>query len=357
MRKEILVALAGAALVAGCDPTCEPVPPGELGALTAWEQEFLAGGQLPDVPGRSFLTAEDGLRLAWTDWVPAAWDGSGPAVLLVHGSSSHGALYAALGQGLADEGVWARVIDLRGHGHSRCVAPGRCDPLEVPTYEESDITWPGRPGDSADVNQLTRDLQAHLTALARDVPGSPIFLAGHSAGAGLVARYVESAGMSHLGGVALIAPFFHADQPQNERLEWECGRVVGTTYARVDLGALGDAQRRNPHRYVLSLDKPPALVHPMDTLRYTMTTMQGLAVTDPQRFHAALTGPTLWVAAEHDGLLDLAASRREYARIPGGAGFVTVRETSHVGVTWSRPVARLLARFVRGAEVEGEVGP
>jgi alpha-beta hydrolase superfamily lysophospholipase len=331
----------------GCTPDCEPVPPGELGELTGWEQTFLEESRLPQVSdeARHFLSAEDGLQLAYTDWVPASWTGDGAVVLFVHGSSAHGALYAALGESMAEAGVYARIIDLRGHGYSRCVEPGRCDPMAVPDYAASDETWPGRPGDSADVNQLTRDLQAHLTDLARLHPRARLLLAGHSSGAGLVARYVEHAGMAHLDGVALLAPFLHADQPQNTRSEWECGRVVGTSYARVDLGALGDARRRNPHRYVLSLDKPPELIDPLDTLRYTLTTMEGLAVTDVERFHASLTGPTLWVAAEDDALMDLEASREVYARIPGGAGFVTVRDTSHVGIIWSAQVGQLLATF------------
>lgn len=346
-RRLAVVCVVIGALSLACAPECEPVPAGDLGELSTWELDFLQQKRLPEVAAREFLRAEDGLLLAYTDWIPAYWDGEGQALLLVHGSSAHGALYATLGQGLAQAGVYARLIDLRGHGHSRCVAPGRCDLLETPEYADSDTTWPGRPGDSADVHQLTRDLQGQLADLSNLWPNAQIFLAGHSSGAGLVARLVESSGMAHLDGVALLAPFHHADQPQNERSEWECGRVVGTSYARVDLGALGDARRRNPHRYVLSLDKPPSLIDPMDTLRYTLTTMEGLAVSDPQRFHAAFTGPTLWVAAEHDALLDLQASKDEYARMPGGVGFVTVKDTSHVGLIWSQSVAELLARFAK----------
>lgn len=57
----------------------------------------------------------------------------------------------------------------------------------------------------------------------------------------------------------------------------------------------------------------------------------------------SFTGPTLWVAGDQDALLDLERSQSEYERMPGRAGFVTVRETSHVGVSGSDKVAKVVA--------------
>ncbi len=281
-----------------CNDPCESVPDGSLGDLTSWEHEFLKQKKLPTVTSRAHLTAEDGLKLFYTDWVPENWNGQGPTVLLVHGSSAHSALYAVLGQELAAAGIFARLIDLRGHGHSRCTAPGVCDPNLKPSYDDNGQTWPGRPGDSADEHQMVRDLHLHLAHLAQQTPGTYPYLAGHSSGAGLVARYIEHVGTAQLSGAILLAPFLHADQPQNELQTWDCGKVVGTSYARVHLGALGDARRGNPHRYVLSLDKPPELIDDLDTLRYTYTTMNGLAVDDPTLALTTLVAPTLWIAAK-----------------------------------------------------------
>jgi alpha-beta hydrolase superfamily lysophospholipase len=327
-----------------CAPVCEPEPPGNIGAPTAWEARFLAERRLPEAPPLAGLIAEDGLLLAYSDYVPVAWNGQGAVVLVVHGSSARGALYSALGSGLARRGVYARLIDLRGHGNSRCSAKDVCGPDEV-SFSDDGRTWPGRPGDALDAQQHTRDLNAHLTDLRARFPSAPQFLAGHSSVAGLVARFVQANGMSALAGAMLLAPFIHPDQPQNHVQSWECGRVVGTTYARVDLGALGDAQRGNLHRYVLRLEKNAEYADPLDTLRYTYTAMTGLAATDASSFHAAFSRPTLWVQGDSDALFDAAASREEFARFPGRRGFVTVSETSHVGVIWSDAVSAVLAGF------------
>ncbi|MGH1344624.1 MAG: alpha/beta hydrolase [Nannocystales bacterium] len=346
------VALLG--LLASCSEPCRDAPQGDLGEPTAWEREFVSGDGLPESPEPEFLAAEDGLPLAYRDWVPTDWDGTGAMVLLLHGSSAYGELYAALGEGVAAEGVLLRIVDLRGHGLSSCVTPTECGTRSPRVYEDDGAYWPGRPGDALDPFQHARDVALHLEHLRAQWPAARLLLMGHSSGGGLVSRVVESGGMAGLDGAIVLAPFNHADQPQNELLSWDCGRGVGTAYAQVDLGALGDAMRDNPHRYVLDLVKNEEYRADLDTQRYTATTMLGLAVLDADRFHAAFVGPTLWVAGEEDALLDVEESRGEFDRMPGGTAFVTVTDTSHVGVTWSRGVAQLCARFAKDpSSVEG----
>ncbi|MCH9686526.1 MAG: alpha/beta hydrolase [Deltaproteobacteria bacterium] len=331
--------------VGACAEPCDPPPEGTLGAPEAWEQDFLAGPGLPPPPSISFLEAEDGLPLAYTDWIPDPWDGTGPVVVLVPGSSAYGELYSVLGAGLAARGVLARVIDVRGHGRSTCPTTACDDPEGVRAYVDDGAYWPGRPGDALDEDQHTRDLHSFVVDLERRWPDATLLLAGHSSGAGLVARYVERIGMAHLVGAMQLTPFHHPDQPQNDLAQWDCGRASGTGYARVDLGALGDARRGNPHRYVLSLHKDPEYQTALDTLHYSFTTLQGMAASNPDTFHAAFSRPVLWIAGERDALLDLDESREEFQRLGTPGEFVVVRDTSHVGVSWSDRVAEVMAEF------------
>jgi len=91
--------------------------------------------------------------------------------------------------------------------------------------------------------------------------------------------------------------------------------------------------------------KDPTLTTELDTLRYTYTTMTGMAANNPDDFLAAYSEPLLWVAAREDALLDLEVSRSQFLRAPGGGAFVEVADTSHVGLSWSDGVADLLARW------------
>ena len=158
MRAVGLVVLTFAAVVlTACEPECEPVPPGALGELTTLgEKEFIAQKRLPPVTDWELLIAEDGLPLAYTDWVPRTGTAAVPPCCSSTARRPTVRSTRPSGKGLAEEGVFARLIDLRGHGYSRCLAPGRCDPTDTPTYEESETTWPGRPGDKTLPSQQDR---------------------------------------------------------------------------------------------------------------------------------------------------------------------------------------------------------
>jgi len=356
MRRLVVLAIA---ICNACSEPCLPPPEGTLGSPSAWEQDYLAGPAPFTVPPLEHLVAADGLPLAYYDWVPELWDGTEPMVLFVHGSSAYGELYGVLGEGLAARGVLARLVDLRGHGRSTCPTPACEDPEAARIYVDDGAYWPGRPGDSLDDDQITRDLHAMVTDLQRRWPDAPLFLAGHSSGAGVVAHYVEQTGMAHLAGAIELTPFHHPEQPQNQLTTWDCGRATGSGYARIDLGALGDGRRGNPHRYVLSFHKDPEYLTPLDTLRNSYATVLGMAATGPDSFHAAFTRPVLWVAAQRDQLLDLDASREEFERFAGSGAFVVVRDTSHVGVAWSDQVAALMADFAADPDTvaSGNIDP
>ncbi len=336
--------MLGLWLLACAEPECV-LSEDTLGQPLPWELQAIADG-LPDNPDPSFLSAEDGLQLAHRDWVPEGWSGDGAVVLFVPGSSAHSAEYSAIGAGLATRGVYTRIVDVRGHGLSACQTPACSDPAFVDrTVIDDGQTWPGRLGDSADPWQISRDLGAHVADLRDAFPAAQLAVGGHSSGAGVVSRWVEGGGSAHADGFVLVAPYNHPDQPQvRPEVQLQCPDMAGTQYARLDLGALGDALRGNAHRYVLSFHKPPAYTDPLDVLDYTWTTVQGMAATGPTAFWGAYTRPVLVVAGSQDALLDPDITQTQAALAADGR-FIELDEHSHVGLSWSDDVAAELAAF------------
>ena len=349
MKRTPLAALALLGLLSGCAPTPCTFADEPLGTLTDWEDAWLEAGGAPESPSFDILTAEDGLALAYRDWVPPGWTGEGPVAVLVPGSSSHSEHYAQLGATLSEDGVYTRILDVRGHGRSVCESATSCDaPDHTPRQPADDGRYyPGRVGDSADADQLVRDLDRHLTHLHDLWPDASAHLVGHSSGGGLVSRYVENTGASGLASVSLLAPYNHPDQPQvREAVRLQCERYAGTDYARLDLGALGDALRGNLHRYVLTFHKGDTLTDPLDTLAYTWATVQGMATRDPDHFWTAHTAPLLFIAAENDHLLDPMESSRQVGRAAGPHRFVEMPDTSHIGLAWSASVGHEVAAHI-----------
>jgi alpha-beta hydrolase superfamily lysophospholipase len=334
-------------LVSACGNTDEcAIPDNALGSPTAWEQDWLDAGGAPESPAPAAILGEDGLALAHRDWVPVDWDGTGPALVLVPGSSSHSEAYAQLGAALSDNGVYTRIIDVRGHGLSVCRSATDCtDPTFTPRQPVDDSTYfPGRLGDAADPDQLARDLGAHLADLSARFPAASLHLAGHSSGGGLVSHYVENAGAHAVSSVSLLAPYNHPDQPQvRPEVQLDCPDLAGTAYARLDMGALGDALRGDLHRYVLTLHKGADLTQPLDTLAYTWATVQGMAASDPDGFWAAHTAPLLFVIADEDNILDPSISAEQAERAAGPVTVWVAEETSHVGLAWSAAVGQQVA--------------
>lgn len=339
----LLVSLAGCA-----DDTCA-FSDNPLGPLTAWEQAWLDDGGAPASPSPDLLIAEDGLLLAYRDWVPVDWTGDGPVAVLVPGSSSHSEPYGELGATLSEAGVYTRIIDVRGHGRSVCESRFACDlPTHSPRQPADDgVYYPGRVGDAADADQLARDLGDHLADLRDRFPAAPQHLVGHSSGGGLVSRYLENAGGRGIASVSLLAPYNHPDQPQvRASVQLDCEDYAGTDYARLDLGALGDALRGNLHRYVLSFHKGDTLTDPLDTLAYTWATVEGMAARDPDTFWRAHTAPLLFLAADSDVLLDPNESAQQAARSAGPNTYVLVADTSHVGLAWSAEVGERIVQHI-----------
>mmetsp|Transcript_31652 Transcript_31652/g.62707 ORF Transcript_31652/g.62707 Transcript_31652/m.62707 type:complete len:314 (+) Transcript_31652:293-1234(+) len=116
------------------------------------------------------ITASDGVKLAVRTYRPGGNATSKAALLFFHGGGAHAtAGYHAMARKLSDEcGITVHTPDLRGHGASQ-----------------------GPRGDAPSAEQLWRDVDSLLEFVREDnqEEGTPIFLGGHSSGAGLVLNY------------------------------------------------------------------------------------------------------------------------------------------------------------------------
>ncbi len=118
-------------------------------------------------------------------------EGRARAVLLVqHGLAEHGARYARLGRELASEGVALYVHDHRGHGSTSAMdAPLR------------------RFGGRGAGGKVLRDTHAVRELAARELPGTPLVLFGHSMGAMIALNYARTYGEGLAGLLLWNASF------------------------------------------------------------------------------------------------------------------------------------------------------
>lgn len=136
------------------------------------------------LPATRQFAARDGTRLAYRAYAPFGLPRG--SVVLVHGSSASSASMHVLARALADSGLAAYALDIRGHGESG--TKGRID----------------------HVGQLDDDLQDFMRSVQ---PARPATLAGLSAGGGFALRVAAGERQTLFDQYLLLAPFISQDAP------------------------------------------------------------------------------------------------------------------------------------------------
>ena len=138
---------------------------------------------LPPLPARSELKTNDGLRLAYYKYAAPAERAS---LVFIHGGGAHsGAGYQLLAQELSKQkGVTVYLMDLRGHGQST-----------------------GDRGDAGKSEFVLSDL-VNMIHTIQGESTKPLFLGGHSSGAGLILNFLTAQKELTVKGVLFVSPEF-----------------------------------------------------------------------------------------------------------------------------------------------------
>ncbi len=319
--------------------------------LSEWEQAFVrTEATLYPAPEPEFIEADDGLRLAYREWTPAGWSGSGEIYLIVPGSTSHSLHLRFLGSALSDRGILTRVIDFRGTGFSVCENARACgDPAEYTSRVAIDDGnyFPGRIGDVADANQIARDLEAHLRDLRGRWPQARVHLSGHSSGGGLICRFVEYVGRDQakeleqlVDSIVLLAPYVHWDYPANT--------PANSKYSILHMPTVMEVARGATHRYTVGFNLGDRPDDPWAVWKWTQEMAAAMAAYGPTSAWPHFTVPTAYVIGTREELFDIEKARQQHAKAASPGPFVVLEGASHIGMRWREDLADFMASFARG---------
>jgi len=144
---------------------------------------------LSTLPAVERFQARDGSTLGFRHYLPQG-PATGRVAIVIHGSSgSSGGTIHALSSGLAQRGVEAYAVDVRGHGTS------------------------GTRGDIGYVGQLEDDLADFVGGIRKGKPAAPLTLIGHSSGGGFALRVAGSNIQDLFARTVLLAPYLGYDAP------------------------------------------------------------------------------------------------------------------------------------------------
>ncbi len=137
------------------------------------------GDKVKNIPDKIFYyKALDGKKLAYRVLSP---EKPKAVLIFVHGIVGYGKYYLPFAQELSNYGIKVYLPDLRGHGNSE-----------------------GKRGDVPDSMTLVYDLGIFYQLVLKENPIIPVYLGGHSMGAGLTLKYVKELTL-YPSGLILIA--------------------------------------------------------------------------------------------------------------------------------------------------------
>jgi pimeloyl-ACP methyl ester carboxylesterase len=300
-----LLALVGAAAIAIIVMLASPVrPPPPLASIHAGATKIDVTG----APELSRFQARDGTWLASRIY-PARNGARDRIAILAHGSSASSIEMNAVAKALAEAGVTAVALDIRGHGASGT---------------RGDIAYPG---------QLDDDLADLVAKLREAYPATRFSLIGHSAGGGFALRIAGSP----LGGAfdrfVLLAPYLGYSAPTNRPAEgpglWaqaDMPRILATlALARVGI----DWPQSLPALAFANVPEAKMFV----TNQYSFRLMQNYtAPLDWKAAFARAKGRITVIAGADDQLMDAEAYKR--ALPPLGVAVTVLPGVDHMGIVY-----------------------
>jgi acylglycerol lipase len=131
-----------------------------------------------------YLAASDHTKLAYRKYAPL---NPKAVVIFYHGSGANSAAgYEPIGEGLSGKyDIVTYLPDIRGHGLSG-----------------------GPRGDAPGLQQGYDDVSLLVENAHKEFPAVPVYLGGHSAGAGLIINYINSPNHQPVNGYVFVAPDF-----------------------------------------------------------------------------------------------------------------------------------------------------
>ncbi|UCX05744.1 alpha/beta hydrolase [Shewanella glacialimarina] len=169
--------------------------------------EFFSLAEIKNAPKKSLqpidhVQASDDVSLAYRAYLPK----QAQAILIFyHGAGAHSGLsYNHIGADLRDNfNIAVYMPDIRGHGGSG-----------------------GNRGDTPQVEKVWLDINTMVNVARDKYPNLPLFVGGHSSGAGLALNYSSWDQRAEIDGYVFLAPYFgyrsetNYDTGENKRFEF-----------------------------------------------------------------------------------------------------------------------------------------
>lgn len=233
-------------------------------------------------PHAPSLRAPDGTRLVYDVYEPTSTQPQA-AILILHGWSDHAGRWRGTAERLRDAGFAAYLLDQRGHGRSG-----------------------GRRGHLSRFSQLLGDLQTFRRGVRHRLGAVPHVLLGHSFGALVVLRYLETQPSDPIAAAIVSSPWFATASPPPA---WKLilARLLADLWPTLAVSAGIDSSALSRDQAVNAAYEADPMVHDVITpgAWHEIQWAQRAVPADSQRIDT----PVLFLLAGEDRIVDAHAAR------------------------------------------------
>lgn len=255
--------------------------------------------KIKNIPDNVFYyKALDGKKLAYRVLSP---EKPKAVLIFVHGIVVYGKYYLPFAQELSNYGIKVYLLDLRGHGNSE-----------------------GKRGDVPDPMTLVYDLGIFYQLVLKENPLIPVYLGGHSMGAGLTLKYVKELTL-YPSGLILIAgglPIERISSRSESLLKQKTISKVFRFLAPIF-----------PHFRIISWDLPKESKDPLLVTNYSLAFFYAVFPSNIKTIWEEMNLPMLVIVGDKDEFYE----KRDVERIFNAykredRSFVILEDTDHLDV-------------------------
>lgn len=238
---------------------------------------------------KQFLVTNDGAKIFIRSWLPEI-EGR-QAILCLHGMNSHSGYFALPGLGLAKKGHVVFALDLRGNGLS------------------------GEQGDVENLERQIADIKFALEHIRTLYPDKPVYLLGHSLGAGYALRFIYTY-PDDVTGAILLAPAVQVIFNFSLRSLWFAFmmgfRSILSPRSRWDTTIFWTDSLRKSEMGKMILNDPACVKE--FTYRYTMN-LPKVSSSALLHYATSVNLPVLIIQGGRDGVVVPNGAQRLYERL------------------------------------------
>lgn len=226
----------------------------------------------------SFIAASDNTKLAYYAYIPKK---PTAVVIFYHGAGFYGSsLYQNFAKELAEKhSIGCYIFDIRGHGNSE-----------------------GNRGDAPSITQVWNDTTSAVNFVTEKHPNAPLYLGGHSSGAGMVLNYSNYYSHPAVKGYLFVAPYLgrnsgtlkdHADTSTSFVKSVRIWVFILNGISRGYLCA---------HIPAIYFNYPDAWIkkYPKIVTHASATMLTATAPENPQELFSKINKPCVILTGEHD---------------------------------------------------------